>query len=172
VPDITPRHAGGQIVGELEVPVARAEKAADERHPEVPQRAVVERVASAATGVLQVGHQALGRIRERRNGLVEESGLQRPPHDVAVAEPARQPRRAAACHHDVAPGLVQLLGDLEARLPCTDDQHAAVRQRVRSPVSRDVELVERLGQSIRERAMGTLERARGEHDPPRGQLAA
>ena len=139
--------AGRQIVRELEVPVAGLEEAADQGHALVPQRAVVERVAAAAAGVLQVGHEAVRRIHQRLHRLVQEAGLQRPPHDVAVAEPPRKPRRAAAGHDDIAPGLVHLLGDLERRLPGPDDEHAAVRERIRVPVPRHVELRERVRHS-------------------------
>ena len=110
----------------------------------------VERVAAATTRVLQVGHQSLCRVGQCLDPHVEEAGLLCPPHDVVVAEPARQPRRAAAGDDDVATGLVG--APPRSGRPDWPDptiSSAARRDPIGVPISGYVELRERGGQSWR-----------------------
>ena len=72
--------------------------------------------------------------------IIEEAGLEDPPDEVVIAEPARRPRRPPAREEDLAAGLVQLLGDLAARLAAADDQHRPGGQLARIAVVLDVDL--------------------------------
>ena len=80
--------------------------------------------------------------REGGNGRVEESGLDEPPDEIPIADAARSPGRPATRQHDVATGLVQLLGDLAAGLAAPDHEHAAGRQRFGVPIVLDIDLRE------------------------------
>ena len=142
-----------------------AREPARERDAHRLQRPVVQVAAAAVTGRERVGHEPrAGRHPVER--LIEEPGVDRPPHEIAVADTPRDPGSASAREHDVASGLVQFLGDLAARLAAADHQHVPLGKSRRVRVARDVEHGDVDGERGKPlRPVGPLERAarRGEH---------
>jgi hypothetical protein len=74
-----------------------------------------------------------------------------------IAEPTRGPPGTSACQKDFAAGLMELLGDLAARLATPNHEHRATRQLRRVTVILDVDLEEVRWQRGRScRSMGPL----------------
>src|SRR5262249_56562289 len=107
---------------EPEPTVRNSEEVAREHDAAGLQRTEMEVAATAVTGRQEVREEASLRSGQRLDGGVEKARLERPPGEVAVADPARQPERAAARHDGVPSRLVELLGDLAARLAAADDE--------------------------------------------------
>jgi len=55
-------------------------------------------------------------------GAIQETGLDQPPENVAIANPAWDPRAATTGEEDLASSLVQLVGQLTSGLAAADDQ--------------------------------------------------
>jgi hypothetical protein len=125
---VPPGDAPPEVGRKAHFAVAGAEEVASERHPVGPQRPQVQVVAASVTGREDVCEQPGGRRGQRANRGVHEAGLHDPPEDVQAAKPPGGPRRPAARQDHVAAGLVQLLGDLGARLATADHQHPARRE--------------------------------------------
>jgi hypothetical protein len=105
------------------------------------------------------------RRRQGRDRLVEEARFEKPPDEVAAAQPAGRPGGLPARKDDLAAGLPQLLRQLAARLPAPDDQDRPRRQAgfVAEPLDVDLEEAgrQRVGAG---RAVGALEGSRAQDD--------
>ena len=161
----------GEIRCELHPAVRRTEEVAREDDALRLQRAQVEVVTAAVTGGDDVSEEPGFGTRQRFDPSLHMARLHQPPDEVSPSEPARRPRRPPAGDDHVAAGLVQLLGDLAARLGAADDEHAAGRERllVAIVVHVDLEQVRRQRVGGR-RPVGALVRARGEDDGAGAQL--
>src|SRR4029079_17578090 len=73
-----------------------------------------------------------GQARAPRRALGRE--LAEPPEDVAIPVAARHPATVPDREDHLAPGLAQLLGQLDSRLARSDDQYATRRQVRRPPI--------------------------------------
>ena len=80
-------------------------------HPQIPQHAVVQVVATSGTGGLQVGDEPRA-LRGQR--LVEKGRPVQPRDDVLVAEPPREPRCSATGQDDVPPAWLRGRGGKQA----------------------------------------------------------
>ena len=128
------------------------------------QRPVVQVVATAVPRCLQVGGQPSGRAWQRANGRVEKACLEKPPKDVAVAEPAGHPWSPTAGQEDVTARPMELLGDLATGLAAPNHEHRAARHVRRVAVIRDVDLKQIRGEGGRSwRSVGPLVGAGAEH---------
>src|SRR5262249_55318937 len=144
----------------------RADEVTGERDPtELLQRAEVDVVTAAVARREDVREQACARARQIRKRLVAQAGLEQPPHQISVGEPARRPVDAPAREDDVASGFVELFRDLAPGLPAAYDQHAArmklVGIAIAVGVDREDTVRKRRGGR---RSMRTLVRAGCEHD--------
>jgi hypothetical protein len=139
-------------------------KVTEQRDPHLLQRAVVQVVAAAASGRLHVREQPQRRMRQRADRRLVEPGLERPRHDVAIADPPWHPRRPPAREEDLTARLVKVLGDLTTRLAAADHENAPGRKRRGIAVLLDVDLQQVRGQRGRAgRPVRTLVGAGG-HD--------
>ena len=89
---------------------------------------------AAGAGCLNVGDQPVRWRGQGRQRLIEERRLRQPGHDVRAVQAARHPRGPATGQEHVAPGEVQLLGQLASGLAAADDEDAAGRYLVRVAV--------------------------------------
>ena len=87
----------------------------------------MEVVSAAVPGGENVRPQPGARIGQRLDRLVAVARLEQPPDQIVPAEPARHPGGPSAGEHDLAAGLVQLLGDLASGLAAAHDQDRAGR---------------------------------------------
>ena len=129
------------------------------------ERPEVQVVAAAVARRLDVRHEPCARLRQVLDAIVEVARRVEPPDDVVVPDPPRGPARAAARQEDVATRLVELLGDLAARLPAADHEHRARRQLAGVAVVLHVDLEQVAGQRRRaRRPVRPLVRAGAEDD--------
>ncbi len=145
----------------------------EERHPVRAERPQVQVVPASSARREDVGRQPCGRRGQGLDRLIEEPGLEHPPHDVVPAEPPWDPRRTAAREEHLSAREPQVLGDLAARLPASDDQDATRGQRLGVPVVLGVELEQAARERCRARgSVRSLVRTGAHHDGVCCDLAA
>ena len=122
---VAPGDAFAEVVGEPGSLPVGTEEAAEERDAGGAEGPQVQIVTAVAAGREHVRAQPGGGSRQLLDLLVEEAGLEHPPHQVPPSDPARQPGSAPAGEEHLAACLVQFLRDLTARLAAAHHEHAA-----------------------------------------------
>src|SRR2546423_6651106 len=93
----------------------------------------------AVTRSQDVGEEPVGRVAQRAQRRIPEAGLDDPPYKIPITKPPGRPERPTAGDHDLAAGLMELLGNLTAGLPASHHENAARRQRRSAEVTLDID---------------------------------
>ena len=130
-----------QIVGEHQAIAPDVEQAPVELHALERALAQVDVAAAVAPGHVVIGlvaHAFAQRMLVHRQ-IVVAHHVQPLDHVLAAVAP-RHARRVADAEMHLAAGEMQILGDLAAGLAAADDQHGALRKRIRIAVVRRMDL--------------------------------
>jgi hypothetical protein len=95
-------------------------------HTSLAQGPEVQISTAVVPGHQHVAGEPSGRARQGLEGGVQVAARSRPPDEIAAVDPARRPGGLPAGQDDLASGIVQLLGELAAGLPASDDQNGPV----------------------------------------------
>ena len=170
----------GQIIGEGDTLAHGRHQASGELHPVRREPPKVRIVATVASRDVRVGGELQVRVREHIDRRQTESKFWALPRDLGEpakdVDPAIPPRRSAGRPDrevDTAAGIGQLFRELHAGLAGSDDEDRALGQHRLVSVVVRMELGDsRCDARSRRRDQRDVVAARGDDDPPRGDVAA